>query len=161
MSDITIDFEEPPPIARRSVYLDLLLALKEHPGKSARIEKDRKLSPAEAQALGGIVSRAAEKIGDGYEVVTRFIPAANHHGVWVSYNPAPDDEPNVPTAEARAAAKADIEEAMTPKYRTAKGDGLAKEPIPVDSELVGDGTGEALPLADDEWELPERTATGA
>ncbi len=136
MTDITIDFEEPPPIARRSVYLDLLLALKEHPGKSARIEKDRKLSPTEAQALGGIVSRAAEKIGDGYEVVTRFIPAANHHGVWVSYNPAPDDEPGIPTAEARAAAKADIEEAMTPKYR---------QPIPAESTEV----------QDDEWELPE------
>ncbi len=132
-----LDFEDPPPIARRSVYLDLLLALKGHPGKSVRIEKDRRLSTTEANALGGFVARAAEKIGDGYEVVTRFIPAVAHHGVWVTYNPAPDDEPGVPTAEARAAAKADIEEAMTPKYR--------KKAIPAESSEV------------DEWEMPDRS----
>ncbi len=160
MSDTepTIDFEEPPPIARRSEHLPLLLALKDHPGKSARIQKDRQLTAAEAQQLAGVIQRAAAKIGDGYDVVTRFIPAADHHGVWVTYQPAAGDEPepNVPTAEARAAARADIEEAMTPQYR--------KDAIRVESaELTGDGSGEALPPVEDDsdWELPERTGVGA
>jgi hypothetical protein len=98
-----IDFEEPPPIARRSEHLPLLLALKSHPGESARIQRRRKLTDVEAQQLAGVVARAADKIGAGYKVVTRFIPAENHHGVWVIYKPAPDDEP---TPEEKALAEA-------------------------------------------------------
>ncbi len=165
MTEIELDFEEPPPIARRSPYLDILLALKGHPGKSVRIEKDRKLSPTEANALGGTVQRAAAKIGDGYEVVTRFIPATDHHGVWVTYKPAPDDEPGIPTAEARAAAKADIDEAMTPAYRKnleahpevldaiKRGREHPEEAVEIDLPIPAEST----EVDDAEWEMPERT----
>ncbi len=139
---IEIDFEEPPPIARRSEYLELLLALKQYPGESARIKKDVALSAAGAAQLAGVVSRAATKIGDGYDVVTRFIPAVDHHGVWVTYQPAPDDEPGIPTAEARAEAKGIIDEAMTPAYR--------KDAIPVEATEVDPGQ--------DAWDTAMRDA---
>lgn len=141
-----IDFEEPPPIARRSEHLPLLLALKAIPGRSARVQKDKRLTDKEAQSLANAVKGAAAKIGDGYSVVTRFIPAADCHGVWVTYEPVEGDEPPVPTPEARAEAKETIADAM-------------QRPIPAEStEITGDGTGQALPLADDtDWELPERS----
>lgn len=158
MSDnaIEIDFEEPPPIARRSVHLPLLLALKGHPGESARIQKDAKLDAAGAAQLAGAVTRAADKIGNGFEVVTRFIPAVDHHGVWVTYNPAPDDDPATPEEKAVAEAREMVADAAAEWYPDA--------PIPAESsEIVGDGSGEAPPpiVDDTEWELPERSGVKA
>jgi hypothetical protein len=151
-----IDFEEVPPIARRSEYLPLLLALKGVPGRSARIQKDAALSQGDAQKLANTLKTAAGKIGDGFDVDTRFIPAADRYGVWVTYNPVEGDEPPVPSPEQRAEAKAMIEEA-TPAYR--------KDAIPAESvEVTGDGSGQALPPLGpgddigDEWELPERVS---
>lgn len=139
-----IDFEEPPPIARRSEHLPLLLALKAAPGRSARIQKDAVLSEADANKLANALKGAARKIGNGYKVVTRFIPAVSHFGVWVTYEPAEGDEP-VPSAEAAEAAKSTIAAAMN-------------RPIPVESTEVDDvdPIGEDSP-DDSDWELPERS----
>lgn len=148
-----IDFEEVPPIARRSEHLPLLLALKTVPGQSARIQKDVALSQGDAQKLANTLKTAAAKIGNGFDIDTRYIPALDRYGVWVTYSPTDGDEP---PAELVERTKAMIHEAMTPAYR--------KDAIPAESaEIVGDGSGQALPPfetldADDEWELPERVA---
>lgn len=152
-----IDFEDVPPIAQRSPHLPLLLALKGVPGRSARIQKDVALSQTDAAKLANTLKNAAAKIGDGYDVATRYLPAFDHYGVWVTYSPTDGDEP---PAELVERTKAMIHEAMTPAYR--------KDAIPADSVEVigtsaaatGDGSGQALPPfetldADDEWELPE------
>lgn len=151
MSDILptdqIDFEEPPPIARKSEHLPLLLALKGVPGRSARIQKDVALSESDANKLATALKGAARKIGNGYKVVTRFIPAADHFGVWVTYEPAVGDEP-VPSVEAAEGAAVTIAGAMN-------------RPIPVESTEVDpdddiDPIGEDSP-DDSDWELPERS----
>jgi hypothetical protein len=143
-----IDFEDVPPIAQRSPHLPLLLALKGAPGRSARIHKDAALSQTDAAKLANTLKNAAAKIGDGYDVATRYLPAFDYYGVWVTYSPAEGDEPPIPTPEQRAEAKAMIDEAMTPAYR--------RDAIPAESaEVVGDGSGEALPPIEDEWEFPE------
>lgn len=141
MSDTpAIDFENVPPIAQRSPHLPLLLALKDHPGKSARIAKDTKLDQADAAKLANTLKNAAAKIGNGFDVATRYLPAVDHYGVWVTYTPVEGDE--VPTAEARSAAKSIIESAMTPAHR----DAIAVMSV----ELLGP--------EDDDWEMPERVS---
>lgn len=146
-----IDFEDVPPIAQRSPHLPLLLALKGAPGRSARIHKDAALSQTDAAKLANTLKNAAAKIGDGYDVATRYLPAFDHYGVWVTYSPADGDEP---PAELVERTKTMIHEAMTPAYRK-------EDAIPAESaEIVGDGSGQALPPfetldVDDEWEFPE------
>lgn len=154
MSDIEIDFEEPPAIARKSEHLSLLLALKDHAGKSARIKKNEALDEKAAVQLAGVVKRAAAKIGNGYEVVSRFIPAANHYGVWVTYSPAEGNEPFVPPAPITEAEAIDQAKALVAE---------ANRPIPVTSTEVDDDIdpiGEDSP-DDADWELPERTGARA
>lgn len=145
-----IDFEEPPPIARRSEHLPLLLALKSVPGRSARIQKDVALSESDANKLATALKGAARKIGNGYKVVTRFIPAADHFGVWVTYELVAGDEPFVPPAPVTEAEAQDQAAALVR---------AANPPIPATSTEVEDP--DPIGEDDSDWEMPERSGARA
>lgn len=137
MTDII--FEEPPKRGKRSAHFDLLLALKGHPKRDARVQVD--MDEKEANKLASAVRTAASKLGDGFVVTARYIPETGKHGVWVRYEPAVGDEP--PTQEqAHAEASALIRDA-------------AKQGLPDpddDLDPIGD---------DDEWETPPRSKATA
>jgi len=146
-----IDFEEPPSIARRSEHLPLLLALKGAPGRSARVKKDEALDEKASTLLASAVRLAASKIGNGYKVVTRFIPADDRYGVWVSYEPVAGDEPMT------------VDEAMPDARRR-----LITDATVLDVSMVPGGQGSIAaaddddldPIGDDDgaWETAERQA---
>lgn len=91
MTDALV-FEEPPPRTQRSEHYALLMALKENPGKGfARVKID--LDEKDANRLAAQVRAAASKLGDGFEVIARWMPTTGKHGVWAKYDEAPGDQP--------------------------------------------------------------------
>lgn len=171
MTDVELVFDPPPPRSRRSEHLPFLLALRAAPATDltpegpatpyARVKVD--LGEKEAHSLASTIRAAARSIGEGFDIIARFIPATNAYGVWARYVHVTADA--VPTPEAREEAKAMIADAMN--TRTAPATGSVMIPVPSTETLIGDGSGQALPPADDDldpigeddmdWELPERS----
>jgi hypothetical protein len=92
-----IVFEEPPPRTGRREHYPLLMVLKANPVKAgepggyARVRID--LTEKEANGLANSLRAAAKKLGDGFEVISRYIPDSGKHGVWARYVETPGDQP--------------------------------------------------------------------
>lgn len=135
MTDALV-FEEPPQRTQRSEHYTLLMALKSNPGRGfARVKID--LDEKDADRLAAQLRAASSKLGDGFEVIARWIPASGKHGVWAKYDEAPGDQPPEELAAALNAEAMAVEPQM-PTVPTAA-DVLQRGVV--DFPMPGDGVG--------------------